>query len=510
MLVKAKPTTLTGRVDKHQLIAAISKASFYDFVRRFWHTVIPEQPNWNWHIKYICDQVQRAVEKVMRGEKRDGDMVINVPPGSTKSTLLSVMLPAWVWTKFPTCRFIGASYAYPLALDLSLKTRDIVTSELYKACFPHIRLRDDQNTKGNFKNTLGGYRYAVGVNGSVLGMHGHLIVIDDPLDPNQAVSPAQLALSNHWIKETLGQRKVDSQVTLTILVMQRLHQDDPTTLFLERKNTFHICIPSEITPDIRPPELEAMYVEGVMDPKRFPRSVLDEKQLPSALGEHGYAAQFLQTPVPAGGAMFKVGKINRGQRPPDWNQFTRIVRYWDKAGTAELPGKKNVSAFTVGTKMGVDVDGRFWVLDVVRGRWDSAARERVIRQTADRDGWICRIGVEQEPGSGGKDSARATLANLAGYRCFLDKVDQTTGGKINRADPWATQLNGGNVYVVEAEWTDAWIMEHKYFPHSKFKDQVDSTAGAFAMVAGRRVRVGGIQGAMSVSRSRLLATVKGN
>jgi predicted phage terminase large subunit-like protein len=83
---------------------------------------------------------------------------------------------------------------------------------------------------------------------------------------------------------------------------------------------------------------------------------------------------------------------------------------------------------------------------------------------------------EQEPGSGGKESAEATIRNLAG---FVSMADRPVGDKVYRADPYSVQVNNGNVYVLRAAWTDDFIEEHRFYPFSTYKDQVDAASGAF-------------------------------
>ena len=155
------------------------------------------------------------------------------------------------------------------------------------------------------------------------------------------------------------------------------------------------------------------------------------------------------------------------------HKMKRMVRYWDKAGTG------GGGAYTVGTKMGLGFDGRFCVLDVVRGQWEANERERIIRQTAEIDGAGVTVGIEQEPGSGGKESAQASVRNLAGFRV---RVDRPTGDKTMRADPFAVQVNGGNVAILRGAWNRDYIDELQFFPFSTYKDQVDSSSGAFSLL----------------------------
>jgi predicted phage terminase large subunit-like protein len=125
-------------------------------------------------------------------------------------------------------------------------------------------------------------------------------------------------------------------------------------------------------------------------------------------------------------------------------------------------------------------DNTFVVGDVRRGRWSALERERIIKQTADTDrstyGWGVTIWVEQEPGSGGKESAEATVRMLAGHRVHADKV---TGSKEVRAQPYAAQVQAGNVALAGGTWNRDFIDEHETFPTGKYKDQVDATSGAF-------------------------------
>jgi len=468
--------TTAVNVDLTRLKASICRESFYHFVQEFWETIIPETPVWNWHIEYLCDELQYMAERVFKGLPREYDLIINIPPGSTKSTVASVMFPAWVWTRMPTARCIGGSHAHSLAMDLSLKTRDIIFSEKYREYFPDIQLRQDQKAKSHFKNTKGGTRYAVGVGGSVTGMHGHFLLVDDPINPEQAVSEAELKTANRWLTSTLPTRKVDKEVVPLILIMQRLHQNDPSghLLAMPDLKIKHINIPAERTNTIKPLYLRRYYKDGLFDPVRCSRAVLTEQR--QILGEYGYAGQFLQHPVPLEGGAFKVGRITIDTPP---SKMKRVVRYWDKAGTL------NDGAYTAGVKMGEDHHGRFWILDVKRFQLEAFAREKLIKQTAKIDGKACYVLVEKEPGSGGKESAQNTIRNLAGYKVKSDNPGGK-GSKELRADPFACQVNGENVFMAPGPWNKAYIEELQYFPNSTYKDQVDASSGAFSFLRPKR------------------------
>lgn len=470
-------------INETKLLASICKDSFFEFLRSFWGTIINEEPIFNWHIEYLCDELQQVAERVFKNEPKLYDLIINVPPGSTKSTIVSQMFPAWCWSRMPSAKFICASYAQQVAHKDSVRTRDIVQSEQYQACYPQIQLREDENMKGLFVNTQMGFRLSAGIGGAVTGYHGHFLIVDDPLNPEEAYSEQELKVANRWMETTLPSRKVNKLTTPTILVQQRLHQSDPTGEMLEKahgKNTVrHICLPGELTDKVSPPELAARYVDRLLDPVRLPRSVLEATE--KDLGAYGYASQILQDPVPLGGGMFKTDLMQLVEQPPPVSSFVRVVRSWDKAGT------QDGGAYSVGLLMAVDKAGNFWVLDVVRGQWGSTQRERMILQTAEADGYNVEIVLEIEGGSGGKESGENTVRMLAGFKVF---VFHPTGDKEARAYPYSSQVGSGNVYVLLRSWTRDFLEEHRYFPNSKYKDQVDAGSAAFNKLAKKKRKIG--------------------
>ena len=284
------------------------------------------------------------------------------------------------------------------------------------------------------------------------------------------------------MSETLFTRKVDKAVTPTILIMQRLHQNDCTQHMLDTyENVRHVCLPADLPNDVKPPELRARYVDDLLDPVRLSKTILASNF--KALGEWGYAGQFSQRPAPRGGAMFKPGRITIDVPPAD-AFFKSRIRYWDKAGT------QGAGCYTAGVLMGIDKQDRVWWLDVVRGQWGMDERELSIKNTATLDGHSIRIFTEQEPGSGGKDQAMYTIKNLMGYRVQADLVGSSDGNKVVRAGPLADQVNAGNTYMAKANWNKALIDELRYFPQSKYKDQVDASGGAFNKLSKGKVTVG--------------------
>ena len=323
-----------GSISIADLEASIYRDSLYEFVLGFWGEINHVELVDNWHIKEICYYLQDAAERVFRNEPKKHDIVINVPPGTTKSTVASIMFPAWCWTRLPHCQIISSSHAYMLAMDLSRKSRDVVLSDKWRRLYGDPGLREDQNSKGYFVNNAGGMRYAVGTGGNIMGRHGHFVIVDDPLDPEEALSDVELATANRHVLGTLPTRVVDKEVSVIILIMQRVHQNDPSASMIAASKeegavpVKHINLPGSIAGNgkdvVRPRRLAKYYKDGLLDPVRLSRRAL--KMLRIKLGEYGFAGQILQTPIPPGGGMFKTDRIII-DTPTPWKHFKGLVRY---------------------------------------------------------------------------------------------------------------------------------------------------------------------------------------
>jgi len=478
------------------IIREINNRSLFEFIKFFWPEVSNDDFHPNWHIEVLCKELEEIAHRVANGEEKEHDLIINIPPGTTKTITCSIMFPVWCWTKWHWMRFITASYSGALALESAEYSRDLVRSERFRLAYPELAIKEDKDTKSNYrvikkkweagtnkvpKTYLGGNRYSTSVGGTLTGYHGHILIVDDPLNPHQSVSDTERQTANRWVDQTLSTRKTDKKVSTTITVMQRLHQDDPSGHMLDKKkkNVRHICLPGEIRnykEQLSPPEFFKYYKDDLLDPQRMPWSVL--KDMEADLGQYGFSGQVGQKPVPPGGGMFKVDNFQIIDQIPSPGTIQKVVRYWDKAGS------EGSGAYTVGVKMAVTKNGRFIVMDVKRGQWGTEVRERIIRSTAEADGKEVEQHIEQEPGSGGKESVQATIKNLAG---FTAKADRPQGDKIYRADPFSVQVNEGNVWMIRADWNRDFIEEYRHFPFSTYKDQVDGGSGAFSKLTTKRI-----------------------
>ena len=442
--------------------------SLIDFVKAAWHVLEPGNPYVHgWHVEAICQHL----EAVTNGEINR--LLINVPPGTMKSTLVSVFWPAWEWTTKPHLRIIGASHSQSLATRDTMKMRRLIQSEWYQDRWP-TKLTSDNNQKTSFENDTTGFRQAVAV-ASMTGARGDRVIWDDPHSVEAALSDAHRETALRVFQETLPTRLNSPEHSAIIIVMQRLHENDVSGYILENGLGYtHLNLPMEFEPErkcytsigFEDPRQE----DGdLLFPERFPRKVVDRDK--EVMGEMAVAGQFQQRPAPRSGGFFKWETIEIVAEAP---KIKRSVRFWDKAGT------ENGGAFSAGVKIGLGSDGFYYVLDVVRGQWSAYNRELTIKQTAQLDGTGVDIWIEQEPGSGGKESAESTIKNLAGFKI---RSERPTGDKALRAEPYAVQVEAGNIKVVKGDWNREFIDEHKTFPVGKYKDQIDAAGGAFNKLA---------------------------
>jgi predicted phage terminase large subunit-like protein len=496
---KQPKTERVWELVQNPLVASLelNNRSLYHFIQYFWDEISTQPLVHNWHIPYICSELEQIAYRVGNRQDKVYDLIINIPPGTTKTITCSIMFPAWCWTKWHWMRFITASYTSALALESAEYCRDLIRSDKFQVMYPWLDIKEDKDTKSNFKIVkkesvspgreprilYGGNRFSTSVGGTLTGFHGDINIWDDPLNPEEAVSDKDRETANRWIDGTLSTRKTNKKVSTTIGIMQRLHQDDPTGHLLakKKKNLRHICLPGEIKnygKQLSPPELKDKYIDDLLDPKRMDWKVL--RDMEADLGQYGYAGQIGQDPTPPGGGMFKVDHLQtiRIAELDDMRKYiVQSVRYWDKAGSA------NTGAWTVGVLMHKLANGKFVIEDVKRGQWAAEVRESLIRSTAEADGRKVWVYMEQEPGSGGKDSVQASIRGLAGFAVYADRP---TGDKAFRADPFAVQVNNDNVMMLQAEWNAGYVEELRFFPFSTYKDRVDASSGGFMKLTEKR------------------------
>lgn len=343
MVVSNNPFEISPEILR-EVTAEHCRRSFYEFLVYFWDTVVDEEFQDNWHIRFICEELQVAAERVFLNQPKEYDLIINVPPGSSKSTICTIMFPAWIWTRKAAARILSGSYSAELSIQHAVKSRDVLKSEKFKTLFPGlINFKRDMDGKTAYENEKKGSRHVTSPGGTATGKHAHFIIIDDPLNPEQAFSDVEKKKSVRFMDKTLSSRKVNKRVTLTILIMQRLAEDDPTGHLLAKvgKPIRNICFPSELSDldNVKPKEAEKFYQKGLLDPIRLDRVVLDEAQ--ADLGPIDYAGQHLQSPQAAAGNIFKREYWKYYEELPGHRPL-RITQSWDTAFKAKTLNDFNV------------------------------------------------------------------------------------------------------------------------------------------------------------------------
>lgn len=472
-----------GLVDSPYLEESLRlSADLSAYMGEAWHLLEPKAlyiPNW--HI----DAISEHLAAVSSGEIQN--LLMTFPPRCMKS-LSMVFWQTWTWTKRPEVRWFCTSYDQELSTRDSLKCRWIIRSRWYQDRWGHVyQLSGDQNLKERFENDRRGYRIASSIGASGTGEGGDVIVFDDPHNVMHGESDARRELAVRYWRESMSTRG-NTKAAARVVIQQRVHQRDVAGDILETEgdNYVHLMLPMRFDPARR-----CVTVLGFIDPRKEEGELMwpdrfDEKAvqiMERRLGPYGTAGQLQQSPVARSGGQFEakwfgiVPSVPRGLPMVGW------VRYWDKAGT------EGAGAYTVGLLAGLGKDGVTYIKDVVRGQWAAGDRERMIKITCSQDAsdlsripgeedrFVVLNVVEQEPGSGGKDAAEATIRNLAGYRC---EAERPTGDKFERADPLAGAAKLGDVKLVRGEWNDAFLDEMQAAgPGAAYLDQMDAASGAY-------------------------------
>ncbi len=290
MIAQAKPKQL----------AAFLRTDFYAFAQKCFHHLNPgARLSRNWHQEAICYQLERLV----RGEVTR--LIVNAPPRSLKSQIVSVALPAWVLGLQPTARFICASYSQDLANKHANDFRKIAQSQWYRAMFPSVAPLKD--SEAEYQTAQGGFRLATSVGGTLTGRGADYVIVDDPLSAADAYSKANRDRVNEWFPGTLLSRLDDKRSGRIVAVMQRLHQDDLTGFLLSQGRWDHLNLPAVTFVD-RSVQLSRLHgyewrAGEPLDAVREPLHVLELSQ--DAAGSINYAGQYLQDPIAPGGNMLK-------------------------------------------------------------------------------------------------------------------------------------------------------------------------------------------------------------
>ena len=444
--------------------------SMAHFIRRAWSHIIPDTYQHNWHIDAICEHL----EAVADGEITR--LLVNVPPGSSKSTLIGVMYPAWLWGPKgqPGHRYIGASHEQGLAVRDNRMMRALATSEWYQHLWP-VKMTGDQNEKLYFENESRGFRQACAV-ASMTGRRGHTVALDDPLSPEKAYSPAGRETAIRVLSETIPTRLNDPARSAIIVVMQRLHEADPAGHILASDLGYeHLSIPMEFEPDRRHTTsigwTDPRQVEGeLLDPVRFPPHVIERDK--KAMGSYAWAGQMQQRPAPAGGGLFR----------SDWWQYLDVPPQieWRAIYADTAQKTKEANDFTVFQCWGRSRQGRAVLLDMVRGKFEAPELLEHARAFWAKHNAVEGKGVLRAFKIEDKVSGTGLIQQLKKEGRPVVPIQRATD-KLTRAHDAAPFIESGNVILLRGvPGLSDMMAEAEAFPNGVHDDTLDPMMDAVA------------------------------
>lgn len=428
------------------------------------------------HLLYINEKI---VDAVSDQEQRFLNVAVSVRHG--KSELISRYLPVWFLGLFPDRQVIIVSYNESKAAEWGEFARNVMEEHGRELFGIEVDSRNASKTNWSIKGRRGGLR-AVGIGGSLTGIGGDLIIIDDPLkNREEADSEAARKQMFSWYGSTLRTRLMPGGTL--ILTMARWHMDDLTGKIAEKSAAGgdqwdYIRFPALAkappgTDDFDLWEDELGRHDGdPLWPEVWSKDMLE--QIKASIDPADWDSLYQQDPTPAEGGMFKVDKWMTAEHA-DRNNL-RLVRDWDLAAT------EGGGDYTVGTLMGMDFNNRVYILDVQRFQMAELGVKTQIKATAERDGRAVPIRIEQERAGAGKAEIGSIKRMLVGWD--VDGV-KPEGTKEQRARPFASTQQDGNVYLVDPGnvWRTALIEEHRTFPKGRHDDIVDTCAAAFQFLS---------------------------
>lgn len=462
-----------------------------------------------YNVEPVHELIGAALDGVVSGEIPN--LIVNTPPQLGKSRLCSVSLPALWFGKNPDLPAMLGSYSAGQATYLSGSARDVVDSEAYRQLFPKIKIRQDARATDFWRiANHSGFLNAAGVGGPLTGKSAVLGIVDDPFENDeQAQSPTIREKVFSWY-ETVFLSRMPKRI---VIVCTRWHEDDLVGRILN-----HPVMSKQGWKVVRVPALNETQEErdhnnkklglaaGESDPLGRPDPIVittsdgikvrtneqtacartastEEYQARRATNALVWTTLYQNAPVPIEGMVIQREMFQYMLTAPICVAW---VRYWDKAGTQD-GGKRTAGVLMGYQRHSSGVGGNIIIAHVKKGHWDAARREPIILETAERDrrmlGPVVQTWLEQEPGSGGKESAQNSVRNLQG---FIVQSETVSGDKLVRAQPFLAQVIGLNVFLVkdgkDDTWQDEFIDEIVAIPNGKFMDQLDGASGAFAHV----------------------------
>jgi len=452
---------------------AVARTDFNTFVHRAFLELNPSVPFMpTWHNELIASKL----EACRRGEIKR--LIINVPPRSLKSLQAAAAFPAFVLGNEASAQIICVSYGQDLANKHSFDCRNLISSAWYRKIFPKTQLSPQKQSLQEFITTQNGFRLATSVGGVLTGRGADIIIIDDPLKPDEAVSETQRKATNEWYDYTLYSRLNDKRTGCIIIIMQRLHEDDLVGHVLEQEEWEHVRLPA-IAPEEETHVICSFFgartirraAGDALHPEREPLAVL--QHIRRTIGEYNFAGQYQQQPSPLGGGMVKAEWFKfyvPGEQPA---KFEIMFQSWDTANK-----NTELSDYSVCTTWGLKRK-KLYLLNVYRQRLEFPELKRAIVSRASHFRPSNIIIEDKASGTALiQDLIRDGVSGVTSYEPAMDKV--------MRLHSVSSTIENGFVYLPEkAEWLAEYLHELTTFPSTKHDDQADSTSQALDWVKTR-------------------------
>jgi len=448
------------------LFLALMRINFMSFLERCLKTLNPGTPFLpNWHLEAIAYQLER----VRRGEITR--LIINMPPRHLKSLTVTVAFAAYLLGHDPTRRIYTVSYGSELAQKHARDARAILESAWYRKVFPQMQIL--RSTDDDVMTGKRGFRKATSVGGALTGMGGNMIIIDDPQKPVDAQSESQRAKTIDWVSNTLMSRLDNKETGAIILVTQRVHMDDLSGFLINERQGWEVLS----LPAIAESEEHIQIGESAFHHRKLGEalhpaheSVETLLRLQNELGPDIFAAQYQQTPVPAGGNMIRREWI-RYYHPHELPERSRRSKILMSLDTAAKDGAQN--DWSVITTFQVE-DGIKYLIDLIRIRAEYPLLRSTVIQAANRFKPDVVLIEDASTGIALAQELRPILRRPV----ELVKVEHD---KVGRLYVLQVQFAGGVArFPIGASFMPELLRELLTVPQSKHDDQVDSICQALA------------------------------
>jgi predicted phage terminase large subunit-like protein len=468
---------------QRRVLDRILRCDLTSFVRRSFDTVSPgDEYKHNWHIDVIAEKL----EAVRRGEVKR--LIINVPPRNLKSVCASVAFPAWLLGQDPTKKVICVSYAQDLSEKLARDCRSVVESDWYRRVFPGTVLSAKRKSVQEFATTRQGFRLATSIGGVLTGRGADIIIIDDPLKPDDAVSDAQRRTANDWFDSTLYSRLNDKKEGAIVLIMQRLHEDDLVGHVLGKETWEVVRFPALAEEDevhevrtLLGPRCFTRQAGEALHPEREPVDVLERMR--RTIGDYNFAGQYQQAPAPKGGGVLKrawwrtwddaLARRN-GVQPGKFQLLEYVVASLDTAYTTSE--ENDYSALTVwGVWNDSEGQPRLMLMRAWRARLQLHDLVQKVAATAAKRR-IDRLLIEAK--AAGHSVAQEIGRLCSGADFGIELIDPKGADKVARAYRVQHLFSNGLVFAPDRPWAAMVIDECARFPRGRYDDLVDSTTQA--------------------------------